>query len=183
MDARLPLPADPTSAGVARRFVRATLIDWGISELEEAAALLVSELVTNAVLHARSAAEVALRLDGDRLRVGVSDAVPAGPVRKRYGLEAATGRGMLLVERMARAWGTESSDAGKVVWFELVLGDASPTAESAFSIDVLGLDDDVRAGLDDVPRGDSTHRRRPAIGPRNKVWRSIPPRHRRIGAP
>lgn len=81
--------------------------------------LLTSELVTNALLHARSAAELAVRLVDGRLRVAVSDATATVPVRKRYGKDAATGRGLLLIETMSSAWGTEPVDGGKVVWFEL----------------------------------------------------------------
>jgi len=81
--------------------------------------LLTSELVTNALLHARSAPELDVRLAGGRLRVAVFDATTAAPVRKRYGKDAATGRGLLLIESMATAWGTEPVDGGKVVWFEL----------------------------------------------------------------
>ncbi len=115
----MSLPAEPASAAAARRFVRDVLASWGAHEFEDPAVLLTSELVTNAVLHARSAPLLSLRLVDGRLRVGVSDGTPVAPVRKRYGQDAATGRGLLLVETMASAWGSEPSGAGKLVWFEL----------------------------------------------------------------
>ncbi|MCA1657509.1 MAG: ATP-binding protein [Actinobacteria bacterium] len=113
------MPAEPASAAAARRHIRELLDAWDAADFEDAAVLLTSELVTNALLHARSAAELHVRLADGRLRVGVTDATPVTPVRKRYGKEAATGRGLLLIETMASAWGTEPVDGGKVVWFEL----------------------------------------------------------------
>jgi len=95
--------------------------------------LLTSELVTNALLHAHSAPEVAVGLVDGRLRVAVSDATTTVPVRKRYGKDAATGRGLLLIETMASAWGTEPVDGGKVVWFELSPPDEGRAGMSAGS--------------------------------------------------
>ena len=134
IESRLSLPADAASASRARTFVREALAAWGAEEFEEPATLLTSELVTNAVLHARSATEVIVRLADGQLWVGVSDGNAGPPVRKRYGPEAATGRGLLLIERIASAWGSESSGSGKVVWFQLRAGTAS-TAMDAMAAD------------------------------------------------
>ncbi|HEY1635120.1 MAG TPA: ATP-binding protein [Acidimicrobiales bacterium] len=120
------LPHDPSSAAEARRFLHGFLADSGESGLDEVAALLVSELVTNSVVHTRSAPEVTVRLDEGRLRVEVADESPTPPVRHRYSPRAATGRGMILVGELAAAWGSEPADTGKIVWFELDTG--SPTA-------------------------------------------------------
>ncbi len=81
--------------------------------------LLVSELVTNAVLHTRTDPDVTLRLNDGRLWIGVRDGSPVTPAPKRYGPEAATGRGLQLVEQVAARWGVEKASSGKVVWFEL----------------------------------------------------------------
>lgn len=135
IESRLYLPADPASASRARTFVREALAAWGAEEFEEPATLLTSELVTNAVLHARSATEVIVRLADGQLWVGVSDGNAGPPVRKRYGPEAATGRGLLLIERIASAWGSESSGSGKVVWFQLRAGTAG-TAMDAMAADL-----------------------------------------------
>jgi signal transduction histidine kinase len=86
------------------------------------AALLVTELVTNAVLHTRSGPEVTARLAGPRLRVEVADDNPSPPVRQQHGPRAGTGRGMILVSELASAWGTEPAGKGTVVWFELESG-------------------------------------------------------------
>ena len=118
---RVVLPADPSSAGAARRFVRHTLEEWGLDRLEEACTLLVSELVTNVVLHARTRCEVRLRREGSGVRVDVVDDNPQLPSAKRHDADAATGRGLQLVERLAHRWGSSPAPDGdgKVVWFSL----------------------------------------------------------------
>ena len=172
IETTLSLPVHPSSPGRARRFVRDVLAAWGAEQFEEPATLLTSELVTNAVLHARTRPELRLRLADDRLWVGVFDATPLSPVRKRYGPEAATGRGLMLVERMAAAWGTSVSDHGKVVWFEL-----SPDAAEAIgpALEAEALADLAELGLtsgtdDPPPRG---RVRQP--GPRLRTRRIPPP--------
>jgi anti-sigma regulatory factor (Ser/Thr protein kinase) len=87
----------------------------------EMATLLVSELVTNAVLHAGTAIELCVELRGGILRVEVRDGTTLAPSRRRYDLTAGTGRGMMLVEELAAAWGSELVDDGKLVWFELLV--------------------------------------------------------------
>jgi len=171
------LPAEPASAAVARRFVRDLLDAWGAAEFEDAAVLLTSELVTNALLHARSAPELNVRLTDGRLRVGVSDRTPVAPVRKRYGKEAATGRGLLLVETMASAWGTEPSDDGKEVWFELSSVHEGRPAESVEA--GIGSSPDPAHGTPDHPVDRMPNRRRPPSGPEASTRR---PRTRLHGA-
>ncbi|MDQ6797876.1 MAG: ATP-binding protein [Actinomycetota bacterium] len=153
----MSLPAEPASAAAARRFVRDVLAAWGAGEFEDSAVLLTSELVTNALLHARSAAELHVRLAGGRLRVGVSDRTPVVPVRKRYGKEAATGRGILLVETMASAWGTDPNEGGKEVWFELTGPDGGQAGVSA---DVAAPYDRTDGDADPQVTGASPNRRR-----------------------
>ena len=119
MDARTTLAADPASAGLARGFLRARLVEWDAWHLEESATLLVSELVTNAVLHARSETMLSLIYDDGVLRVEVADSSLVGVQRRRYAYDAATGRGLLLVEALSTAWGTIATEEGKAVWFEL----------------------------------------------------------------
>jgi len=158
------LPAEPASAAVARRFVRELLDAWGAGEFEDAAVLLTSELVTNALLHARSATELNVRLADGRLRVGVADRTPVAPVRKRYGKEAATGRGLLLIEAMANSWGTEQREQGKVVWFELSSVDEGRVSESVAAVGSLpDLADD--GAPDHHPAGRMANRRRPPSVP------------------
>ena len=112
-------PSAPASAGGARRFVEAVLTDAGEEESLYAATALVSELVANAVLHTGTPIEVVVTTAGDRVRIEVHDGSPQLPVRKHYSNMSGTGRGLLLVERMASDWGAERKAGGKVVWFEL----------------------------------------------------------------
>lgn len=118
----LRLPSTLQSPGEAREFVSRRLREWGAAELEDAALLLVSEVVTNAVIHARSAPRLTLSLDSEHLVVSVHDNSPLPPVRRRATLSATSGRGMALVQSMAAQWGVNGSHTGKEVWFYLERG-------------------------------------------------------------
>ena len=172
IETTLSLPVHPSSPGRARRFVRDVLAAWGAERFEEPATLLTSELVTNAVLHARSRPELKLRLAGDRLWVGVADNTPVSPVRKHYGPQAATGRGLMLVERMAAAWGTSISDHGKVVWFEL-----SPDAGEAtgIALEAEALADLADLGITGGSDDSGKRGRSQPPGPRLRTRRPPPP--------
>lgn len=117
--ARLALRPVPASAADARRFLEQTLGGWNCDSLRDASRLLVSELVTNAVLHARTDIEVVVRLTRRGVRVEVHDRSPAAPVARRYDDDAMTGRGLALVEELAGRWGVDKDTRGKTVWFEL----------------------------------------------------------------
>ena len=119
--ARAALPAEPTSPAAARRFVMDTLTGWGLRELADPAALLVSELVTNALVHGRSPVRVELSRKERVLHVEVTDLVGGWPTRRHHGPDATTGRGLALVEALASAWGVASRADGKSVWFQLRL--------------------------------------------------------------
>lgn len=108
----------------------------------DVAVLLVSELVANAVLHARTAIRVVIRLDGSRLRIEVHDGDRRAPARKHYSALSTTGRGILLLERLAQDWGVVPARDGKSVWFELdaTAGGRLATDAAAFGLD---LEDDV----------------------------------------
>ena len=115
----LYLAPEPSAAGVARAWVGEVLAGWPQGGVETAR-LLVSELVTNAVLHARTAIAVTFRVEGTRARFDVHDQQHNGPVPKRYAPDSATGRGMRLVASLAEDWGVERDDGGsggKTVWF------------------------------------------------------------------
>lgn len=109
---------------LARAFVADTLTTWAVdAEDGEAAQLIVSELVTNAVLHAPESPTITLELSmiDDALRVVVSDRNPEEPHRPQPdpGL-AESGRGVRLVEALSNRWGTEANGPdGKTVWCEL----------------------------------------------------------------
>ncbi|HVS69325.1 MAG TPA: ATP-binding protein [Mycobacteriales bacterium] len=102
----------------ARRLTSATL--KGLPDnLAADAELVVTELVTNAVLH--GAPPICFRLHGrrDRVRVEVVDGGRAVPVRGRGTTEGMTGRGLAVIESLANSWGVEPADDGKLVWAEL----------------------------------------------------------------
>ena len=116
-------PSELRSARDARRFAAKVLALWGCEELEDAVLLLVSELVTNAVIHAHSDVEVVLRLRPTRVRVEIIDAAAEYVQRRDAASEDQSGRGMALTEALAAAWGVDTLIAGKSVWFEVDRGD------------------------------------------------------------
>jgi anti-sigma regulatory factor (Ser/Thr protein kinase) len=115
----LDLAPYPASVGVARRFTVDTLRRWGRDDLTTSGALLVTELVTNAILHARTMIQVILERRDDAVRVEVRDGSPVRPALRNHGLDATTGRGLALVSKLAESWGVDVSGAGKVVWAQL----------------------------------------------------------------
>jgi len=117
------LAAEPRSVGQARRFCSSTLEGWGVSaDLVDTCVLLVSELATNAVLHARTPFTVTI-VDRPVLRIEVHDQDPRPPHPRDYGPEASSGRGLHLVEMLSQSSGTVIDGAGgKCVWFELAWG-------------------------------------------------------------
>ncbi|MGW5618597.1 ATP-binding SpoIIE family protein phosphatase [Streptomyces sp. NPDC003877] len=113
----------PQAVGHARRFARRSLRSWGVTDDLDAVLVVVSELVTNALVHTDGRVRMDLTLIDDRLRVAVADASPRTPVRPTsIGWEATGGRGILLVEALSATWGTLPVSGGKQVWAELVLG-------------------------------------------------------------
>jgi anti-sigma regulatory factor (Ser/Thr protein kinase) len=123
--ATITLPPDPTSARACRRFLLEALEDWGADQFADEAVLLLSELVTNAFLHAGTDIDVELQLDRDILRVEVRDGDPRLPSVRQYSLLSGTGRGLALVAGTAKTWDAEAlpETGGKRVWFELEAAD------------------------------------------------------------
>jgi len=123
----LQLPGEPGSVRSARRLVSRTLLDWALPHLQDAASLLTSELVTNAVLHAKTGISVELYRHGAVLRVTVRDGSPQPAERRRHAVTAGTGRGLGLLTVLATDWRSEPSGPPyrKAVWFELPLGPAA----------------------------------------------------------
>ena len=137
---RIRLAPDARSPGLARRMLVAALDEAGLTEPGRDAAadtvvLLASELSENAVLHAGTEFEVALRIDDAEVVVTVSDR-GAGPLeqhlaqpRRRYGRAAAHGRGLALLSRLATAWGTRhEQDGTHRTWFSVAVGPATDPA-------------------------------------------------------
>jgi anti-sigma regulatory factor (Ser/Thr protein kinase) len=123
MDLRTVLPCDASSVGVARRLLRhelTTLRHAAVdADLLDAAGLLVSELVTNAVVHARTDVTLHVQLRRGVLRIEVTDGSPVVPTPRRTTGLAGTGRGLQLVDRLSNRWGVQKSRGGKTIWFEL----------------------------------------------------------------
>ncbi|GAA2073325.1 SpoIIE family protein phosphatase [Streptomyces albiaxialis] len=108
------------TAGQARRLARRALARWDLEELTEPVELLVSEIVTNAVRYAERPITLRL-LRTDTLRCEVGDDVPQLPRLRQARATDEGGRGLYLVNRLARRWGATRLSTGKVVWFELGL--------------------------------------------------------------
>ncbi|MDQ1036374.1 anti-sigma regulatory factor (Ser/Thr protein kinase) [Streptomyces sp. V3I8] len=118
-------PADPGAVRTARTVVRGQLCAWGLDALTDVTALLVSELVTNALRHATGPIGVRLvRPSGPAgtLLVEVSDPLPDLPRERAARPDDETGRGLRLVADSSYRWGTRPGrEKGKTVWFELAL--------------------------------------------------------------
>jgi anti-sigma regulatory factor (Ser/Thr protein kinase) len=136
--ASLHLDPDPAAAREARSWIVSALGNWPDAGVETAR-LLVTEVVTNAVLHARTPIEVCVRPVGSRIRFEIADEHPAGPLFKHFQLDAMTGRGLRLLDSMADEWGVARTEGGKVVWFTLGPDSdaATPTGAATSTMRVL----------------------------------------------
>lgn len=112
------LDPEDSAPGRARRLARRALDRWGLEELTDSVELLVSEVVTNAVRYAERPVTLRL-LKTDVLRCEVGDDSPQLPRQRRARDTDEGGRGLFLVNRLARRWGATRLSGGKVVWFEL----------------------------------------------------------------
>ncbi len=122
IDAHISLRPEPTEVAVARRFVADTLDQWGIGDLQEVASLLVSELVTNSVVHAGSDIALTLYSEGPQVRFEVRDGSTRPPVDLNVPPPSPNGRGVRIVAAMSADWGVENVPGnGKTVWFTLKL--------------------------------------------------------------
>lgn len=115
------LPPEPASATRARRLAREQLASICPPEALDTIALLVTELVTNAILHAQTPLQLQIEATGDRVRLRVEDSSARQPERRSYETDAVTGRGLALVETLASSWGVDPTPSGKAVWCEIPL--------------------------------------------------------------
>ncbi|MCG3042160.1 ATP-binding protein, partial [Streptomyces sp. S1A] len=113
-------PAETYAVRRARDAVRGVLRGWGLEALTDDTVLLVSELVTNSMRHAHGPIGVRM-VRGTSLLVEVSDPLPVPPRERNAAVDDEGGRGIQLVARGARRWGTRHGPIGKTVWFELSL--------------------------------------------------------------
>ncbi len=114
-------PADPEGLSAARHMIRAAVRAWGAAERSEEIELVADELITNALLHTDGEAVVNIRMPHSverRLRLEVEDHSSSLPRRREPGEAGVSGRGLLLVDRLADVWGVEPRGGGKCVWCE-----------------------------------------------------------------
>jgi CheY-like chemotaxis protein/anti-sigma regulatory factor (Ser/Thr protein kinase) len=111
--------SDVRSVPLAREFVRRWLQDCGASHLLDEASLIVTELATNAVLHADSPYEVRLSRTEGVVRIEVADGDAGTPEPQPFSAVAESGRGIVIVSAIAASWGIDAQPRGKVTWAEL----------------------------------------------------------------
>jgi anti-sigma regulatory factor (Ser/Thr protein kinase) len=115
------LNPSPRSVPAARTWARDVAEAWDLGDLDWTLLQLVTELVTNSVLHARTSSVVRLEqeIGTPGVRCAVTDFSTVRPRRRTHTSQATTGRGLQMLDRMSSAWGVESTPTGKTVWFEL----------------------------------------------------------------
>ncbi|MFD7503114.1 SpoIIE family protein phosphatase [Streptomyces sp. NPDC059850] len=117
----------PDAVMHARRFTARTLRSWGLVDQADTTLLVVSELVTNALMHTHGTVRLDLTYAADRIRVTVTDSSPRAPAKPVVtDWEATGGRGLLLVEAMSASWGSVPAGGGKQVWSEIVVPPRAP---------------------------------------------------------
>ena len=121
----VPLDPEPRSAAAARRFVVECLRPLD-EETEGTLKILTSEVVTNAILHARTPLLLGVAQGPDRIVVCVEDRNMAAPEHQPYSGERTTGRGIVILEALADRWGIATEERGKAVWFTMRLTAGSP---------------------------------------------------------
>ncbi|MEW1720695.1 ATP-binding protein [Streptomyces sp. NPDC093109] len=123
------LPRTPESAPAARRLVNLALDVWGMGDVRDSAELVISELLTNAVLHARreSVRVTVTRLSGERVRVAVVDLSRKRPRHRPADSAEESGRGLEIVDVLSGGrWGVDPMAWGKRVWAELGAPEGDP---------------------------------------------------------
>lgn len=145
-------PPEVASVRAARRFVVEVLSSSGLAPVADDAGLVVSELASNAVLHARSAFDVVVQRIDAGVRVSVRDASTTMPVLVAPSASAMSGRGLALVERLVARWGAgPSRGAGKSVWFEI---DEHPASDPVPDVADLSVEQLLAAWSDEVGSDD-----------------------------
>ena len=124
------LPATARSVTDARRFVLAAIANWHLDGLADTAALLTSEVVTNAVLHARTPMALVVQRLTAGVQIAVSDGSPLKPRAQPATTESTNGRGLELLEQLASTWDVTLHRSGKTVRFTIT-GDRDPWAAFA----------------------------------------------------
>lgn len=120
MQLNLPLPPGPESARMARAAVRKTIADWNLADPIDDAALIVSELVTNAFRYGTGPLVLRLTVADGYLIIGVQDNKPAStPSPKDVPDTQPDGRGLKLISAIASRWGWDHENGHKIVWAQI----------------------------------------------------------------
>lgn len=120
-------PPDPAIVATVRSDAASRLQSVNLTSVQDDVELLLTELITNVILHARTPFEVHLTTVGAGVRVEVIDGSPTMPAAGSLGTSALSGRGLALVQSMSRRWGAHhNTNGGKTVWFELAPGATPP---------------------------------------------------------
>jgi PAS domain S-box-containing protein len=131
------LLAHPSSVATARKVVRDVLTVARRDDLVETAQLVVSEVVTNALVHAGTPIDFHASVGDAGLRVEVTDGSTQAPAPRSYGAMAGTGRGLRLLQQLVDHWGTLARPDGKTVWFELDSGKRLDEIASSPALDAV----------------------------------------------
>lgn len=126
----------PATPAAVRSFAAEILRLWGCGPSAELACLLVNEVVSNAVIHTGTDVTVRMDLDPPCLRVEVEDGSPVLPEPLDITPESERGRGLFLIQALAKRWGARRTAEGKVVWFEIEVtcqGQPSPATRARSS--------------------------------------------------
>jgi hypothetical protein len=119
LSASLALPLSVQSPRRARLFTAETLEDWGFARFIDDASLIVTELGTNAITHGREGFTVTINSHHGVVRIEVQDRTTTLPTRLPGTAGAVSGRGLVLVDAVAKRWGAAPTETGKIVWAEL----------------------------------------------------------------
>lgn len=147
---RLELGGIREDARAGRLFLAQVLPGMGWGDQLDDAALLVSELISNLALHARTEGTLEVRADDETLRISVMDRNPVLPVMRHFSDDAATGRGLRVMATIADSWGAELSAGGKTVWFCLSKGRQTDRPMQAGRVAAGGRTADVDAILEEL---------------------------------
>ncbi|WP_030156826.1 ATP-binding protein, partial [Streptomyces sp. NRRL S-244] len=135
LQVQLEVGPDPAEVGRARRWARSRLAGSGIGDdepLAETLILLISELVTNAVVHTGCPAVLRMLFGEPGVRVEVADASARGPARRQAAGDDTGGRGLELVDGLADRWGWQREGAGKQIWCEIDRADKPADCRSTW---------------------------------------------------
>jgi anti-sigma regulatory factor (Ser/Thr protein kinase) len=158
---------DAENVRAARRFVSETAERWDLGDQAWPLVQIVSELASNAIIHAGTEFIVRMSHEDDTTRIEVVDRSVRKARSRRYDLDATTGRGLRLVETLSRDWGVSRESGGKVVW---------AVVDNASSLDVESealADAFLDAALDEHPEALQPVARKPRRGRRTRALRAL----------